>query len=443
MPARSSASRESPPAFPSDARGAFRVRHAPGAPTPWWIELAGAAALALPEGLPWKEGEARPARPALLHEVAGAPWDAGRFTLDAGVLALDGRKLKARFETRFDGARPRLRRLDAPSPRAMPGALAPMLASAGSYPTRPEEYAFEPKWDGIRALAHVAPGKLKLRTRNGHDVTRQYPELAPLPDALAPHEAVLDGEIVAPDATGRPSFQRIQARLGVADAKEAAKRAEEVPVVYVVFDVLHLDGRDLAALPYEERRLALERLAIDDDHWRTTPSSVGDGRGYLAMKGWEGVVAKRLGSAYEPGARSRAWVKIKEQRRQEMVIGGWSAGQGSRAGAIGALLVGVYDATPLEARRRQEPARLLYAGSVGTGFTQATLDALAKRLAPLRRATSPFAEGAPRKGATFVEPLLVAEIEFTEWTDEGRLRHPSFKGLRADKDAHEVVREEL
>ena len=171
----------------------------------------------------------------------------------------------------------------------------------------------------------------------------------------------------------------------------------------------------------------------------------GGGLGYFdraVKQGLEGVVAKRLDSPYEPGARSGAWRKIKLQRRQELVIGGWSPGRGARSGRIGALLVGVYDAPQDEARERGEPQRLLYAGSVGTGFTTAELDRLQALLEPLRRATSPFAGPVDKKPAIFAEPRLVAEFEFTEWTNGNRLRHPSYKGLRDDKDPRDVVREE-
>lgn len=204
--------------------------------------------------------------------------------------------------------------------------------------------------------------------------------------------------------------------------------------MYMVFDVLHLDGVDTTRLPYEARREVLASLDLHGEHVQLASSYVGQGRVLLATPGLEGVVAKRLGSRYEAGARSRAWLKIKSQRRQEFVIGGWTKGEGSRRGRIGALLLGVY------ARRGGDELR--YAGNVGTGFTERTLDDLRTTLAPHVIKKSPF-QGPieTRREAVFVEPRFLAEVEFTEWTSEGRLRHPSFKGLRADKDPKDVVRE--
>lgn len=310
-----------------------------------------------------------------------------------------------------------------------PKDIVPMLAHSGEYPVREKEYAFELKWDGYRAVAYLDRGKLKLQSRNLNDLTVHFPEIGPIAKAYGAHRIVFDGELVAPDEKGRPVFQRIQDRLGFSGIKA---RAEANPVVYIVFDVLHVDGRDTMPLPYEERREVLEALAVHGDHWRLSPSSVGEGRHLLEMKGFEGVVAKKLGSSYEPGARSRSWIKIKVQKRQELVIGGWSPGQGSRAGRIGSILVGYYD----------DGGRFRYAGSVGTGFTDAILDSLQRQLLPHVRATSPFDGPVDKKPVTYVEPRFVAEIEFTEWTSDGRLRHPSYKGLRNDKAPREVVREE-
>lgn len=436
------------------ARGrAFRIRHQAAPPFEWELHCQSEdgpdLVLALPRGLPWAQGEARLAQPVPSPEASlRAPvWDEGRYRTesmddDEVLLHLEGRRVRGRYALRDDSGRLSLRRVDPASMRPMPDRILPMLAHAASYPERPEEYAFEPKWDGIRALAYLEDGRVTLRSRNLNTITGQYPELAGLAAAMQGRQAILDGEIVAPDETGRPSFQRLQGRMGVVASKLAQKMSEDVPVVYIAFDVLYLDGHDVSALPYEERRGMLEALPIDADHWRISPARIGDGRAFLEMKGWEGVVAKRLGSAYEPGARSRAWVKIKPQRRQELVIAGWTAGRGARAGRIGAILVGRYDVTPDEARERGAPQRFLYAGSVGTGFSQATLEGLQKLLAPDVRATSPFDGPVDKKGATFVEPRYVAEFEFTEWTSDGKLRHPSYKGLREDKDPREVVREE-
>jgi bifunctional non-homologous end joining protein LigD len=204
----------------------------------------------------------------------------------------------------------------------------------------------------------------------------------------------------------------------------------------MIFDLLYLDGQPVMDEPYTERRRRLEALELDGDHWQTPAYSTGNGEALLkatAEQGLEGLVAKRLDSRYEPGKRSRAWLKIKNHARQEFVIGGWAPGEGRRRERIGALLVGF-----------NEDGQLRYAGKVGTGFTDATLDELAERLRPLERKTSPF-EGVPKppKGSIFVEPKLVGEVEFSEWTPDRQLRHPSFKGLRDDKGAEEVVAERV
>lgn len=439
---------------PGSGAKAFRIRHLAAPPFDWELHLQGEPGadliLKLPRGLPWAEGEARIAeRVASLDDAARAPtWDEGKYGVDAAqgdevVLRFEGSRVRGTYALRAERGRFALRRLDPATVRPFPDRILPMLAHAAGYPANEEAYAFEPKWDGVRAVAYVERGKVTFRSRNLNNITAQYPELAGLGVALADRQVVLDGEIVAPDETGRPSFQRLQNRLGVVQRGLAQKRSETAPVVYVVFDILYLDGHDVMTLPYEERRKLLEALPLRGDAWRVSPTSVGEGKHLLEMPGWEGVVAKRLGSAYEPGARSRAWIKIKRQQRQELVIAGWTEGKGARGGQIGALVLGYYDRTPEEAREKGEPPRLLYAGSAGTGFTQATLEGLKRLLSPDVRKTSPFAGPIDKKGVTFVEPRYVAEFEFTEWTSDGKLRHPSYKGLREDKDPHQVVREDV
>jgi bifunctional non-homologous end joining protein LigD len=414
--------------------GRFTLLHDPSRPPLASLALdapRGHAAWSLPRGLPTRPGEPRPAAPAA--EPAGEPWDEGRYRSEgARGLMLEGRRVRGRYALRAAPDGWLVERLDE-AWVPMPARVLPMLASPSDYPRDEESYAFEPKWDGIRALAYVEGGRATLRTRNLVDVTGQYPELARLGERLKGHDALLDGEIVAFDERGLPSFQLLQARLGVTTPRVAHARASDVPVVYLVFDVLWHDGRDAMRLPYEERRRILESLPLGGDVVRLSPSVVGSGRALLATPGLEGVVAKRLGSLYEKGARSRAWLKIKEQRRQEFVIAGWTTGRGARRGRIGALLLGV----------RDEPGGALrYAGSVGTGFTDRMLDDLERSLLPDVRVQSPFAAPIDKKDAVFVEPRLVCEVEFTEWTRDGRLRHPSFKGLRDDKDPADVVREE-
>jgi bifunctional non-homologous end joining protein LigD len=306
---------------------------------------------------------------------------------------------------------------------------------AKGLPPNDDAYAYEFKWDGVRALTYVRDDEVTVQSRNLLDVTGQYPELTEVGEKLAGRTAVLDGEIVALDAKGTPSFQRLQGRMHVTSAAEVRRRMAETPVAYLVFDVLYLDGRSLMKLPYTERRAVLEELPIAGPSIQVPPSQTGGGAAVLEASeriGLEGVMAKRLDSIYEPGKRSRAWLKVKLHRRQEFVVGGWTTGEGRREGHIGALLLGYYDGD-----------RFTYAGHVGTGFTDRMLGELEKELKPLRRPDNPFDTPTPRfKNPTFVDPKLVAEVEFSEWTRDGTLRQPSFKGLREDKEPRQVVREE-
>jgi bifunctional non-homologous end joining protein LigD len=317
-----------------------------------------------------------------------------------------------------------------------PENLKPMAATLSKgLPPNDGDYAYEFKWDGVRALTYVRDGEVCAQSRNLLDVTGQYPELTRVGEKLAGRTAVIDGEIVALDAKGRPSFQRLQGRMHVSSPVEVRRRMAETPVAYLVFDVLYLDGRMVTGLPYTERRSMLEGLPIAGPSCQIPPSQAGDGATVFeasARTGLEGVMAKRLDSIYEVGRRSRAWLKVKNHRRQEFVIGGWTTGEGRREGSIGALLLGYYDG-----------GRFTYAGHVGTGFTDRMLDELRALMEPLRGDENPFETPTPRlKNPTFVEPRLVGEVEFSEWTRDGTLRQPSFKGLREDKDPRQVVREE-
>ena len=322
----------------------------------------------------------------------------------------------------------------------LPRSLVPMKATSGELPDG-DGWGFEVKWDGMRALAFVDGPSLRVQSFNERDVTASWPELAGLPAALPATTALLDGELVATDDTGVPSFGRLQQRMHIANPAEASRRAAEVPVVYVVFDLLHLDGHDLTALPLVDRRRLLDQLVDAGPSWRVSPLH-DDGPTLLAAaheRGLEGVVAKRLDSPYEPGRRTRTWLKVKVRRRQEMVIGGWVPGEGTRGGRIGALLVGYHD-------RAGDGGPLRFAGRVGTGFTEPELQRLAARLAPLATDVCPFDPLPPRaellRGPHWVRPELVAELAFAEWTGDGRLRHPSYLGERDDKAAADVTRDE-
>jgi len=325
----------------------------------------------------------------------------------------------------------------APPRAAEPGAgappLTPMLAAPGRLPPDDGRWAVELKWDGVRALvATDRAGGLSVTGRRGRDSTSTYPELAGLADVL-PADTVLDGEVVTL-VGGRPDFGALQSRMHV--ARPSSTLVTAVPVLLVVFDCLRLAGRDLLQDKYDDRRAGLDGLGLAGVAWQAPVPFYSDGATVLAAsaaQGLEGVVAKRRDSSYTPGVRSDCWVKVKNVRTQEVVVGGWEPGTGGRAGSLGALLVGV-----------RTDAGLAYAGQVGTGFTDRALADLLGWLTPLRRQASPFLE-VPRpqaRQAVWVEPVLVGEVAFTAWTRDGRLRHPSWRGLRADKDPAEVMRDE-
>jgi bifunctional non-homologous end joining protein LigD len=321
---------------------------------------------------------------------------------------------------------------------SLPRTLVPMKATSGDLP-HGDGWTFEVKWDGMRALCFVTDGQVRVQSYNERDVTASWPELAGLAAALPVASALLDGELVATDADGRPSFGLLQQRMHVADPAEAARRAAEVPVSYVVFDLLHLDGHDLTGLPLTDRRRLLDQVLEPGPRWRISPLH-DDGAALLEAateQGLEGVVAKRLDSRYEPGKRTRTWLKVKVRHRQEMVVGGWLPGEGNRTGRIGALLVGYHDVPG--------DGPLTFAGRVGTGFTDAELQRLGRAFDDLSTDRCPFDPPPPRaeilRGPTWLRPELVAELEFGEWTGDGRLRHPSYLGLRDDKAAEEVTRD--
>ena len=309
----------------------------------------------------------------------------------------------------------------------------PMLATLADRLPPGAEWAYEMKWDGVRALALVEPDRVRLRSRNGNDVTVAYPEIQHLADHLGSVGAMLDGEIVAADDEGRASFQLLQSRMHLRDPAAIAHIAREVPVAFMIFDIVWLDGNLVVNSPYAQRRELLDALELRGPAWQTPPAGDDGEEAFRISKelGFEGVVAKRVASPYEPGKRSSSWRKVKHLLRQEFVVGGWVSGAGSREGRIGALVVGYYDAD----------GALRYAGKVGTGFTDSELDRLAGVFAGIQLATNPFSEGGLPTGTRFVKPELVAEVRFTEWTGNGRIRHPAYLGMRADKSPREVVRE--
>lgn len=329
----------------------------------------------------------------------------------------------------------------------------PMLARQVEAPPEGDAWAYELKWDGVRAIAGVEDGELSLWSRRGERMTGRYPELVAIAAALGETEVLLDGEIVAFGETGLPSFQRLQKRMGLTTEATIRRRLAEVPVTFVAFDIVRLGDRDLTDEPYRHRRELLAELEFDGPCWQAPGHHHGSGATLLAAareRGLEGIVAKQTESPYCPGRRTSYWLKTRARRGQELVIGGYNPGEGSRRGRIGSLLVGYWDATPGEAERLGRDQRLVYAGGVGTGFTEKMLDRLGELLSPLVRDMSPFDLGVdpvtkrryhPGGPPVFVEPELVCEVEFTEWTDEETLRQPAFKGLRDDKDPREVVRE--
>jgi bifunctional non-homologous end joining protein LigD len=417
------------------------------------LEHEGAlASWAVPNGLPEEpkvnrkavRTEDHPLEYLTFHgDIPAGSYGAGSMTIwDQGVyellkweprkieVHLRGERLDARYALFATGKdeEPKdwmIHRMDPaadPDREPMPEQVQPMLARAGKLPRDDDRWGYEIKWDGVRAIAFSEPGRLRFQARSGTDITGRYPELSKLNRALSSHSAILDGEVVAFGEDGRPSFEALQRRMHVTSESSARRLAKALPVTYVIFDLLWLDGHSLMAQPYSERRELLKSLALDGDRWRVPEHVVGNGAQVLAVsadQGLEGVIAKRLDCPYEPGRRANGWVKVKNVQREELVIGGWLPGEGRRRERIGALLMGV-----------REDGGLRYSGRVGTGFTESELDRLSALLGPLETKTSPFGIGpAPPKGSVFVEPRHHASVEFLEWTKERVLRAPSYKGL--------------
>jgi bifunctional non-homologous end joining protein LigD len=302
--------------------------------------------------------------------------------------------------------------------------ITPMFATHGSVSALTAgQWAFEGKWDGYRLLVEADHGHARLKSRSGREVTGEFPQLRALAADLADHHAVLDGEVVALDDSGVPRFNEMQ------------NRSRSTRVEFWAFDLLYLDGRSLLRARYLDRRKLLETLSSASNLTvpKLLPGNGAEALEYSRKHGWEGVIAKKRDSTYQPGRRSASWVKDKHWNTQEVVIGGWKAGEGGRSSGIGSLMVGLPGAGGLR-----------FVGRVGTGFTERDLAKLKKTLAPLHTDQSPFDGRLPTrdaKGVTFVEPLLVGEVRYSEWTPDNRLRQPSWRGLRPDKKPSEVVRE--
>jgi DNA ligase D-like protein (predicted ligase)/DNA ligase D-like protein (predicted polymerase)/DNA ligase D-like protein (predicted 3'-phosphoesterase) len=353
-------------------------------------------------------------------------WDTGtyeteKFNDHEVIVTLHGNKIDGRYALiQTDGKNWLAHRMkEQKQPQA--GDLAPMLATEGSVARlKATQWSFEGKWDGYRVLVDANRGKLNLRSRRGRDVTGEYPQFEALAADLADHHVILDGEAVALDASGVPSFSEMQ------------NRARSTRVEYWAFDILHLDGRSLMRAKYSDRRRLLEALA--EGGGLIVPDRLpGDGpeaMEHARKQGWEGVVAKKRDSTYQPGRRSSSWIKDKIWCTQEVVIGGWRQGEGGRSSGIGALMLGI-----------PEDGGLHFAGRVGTGFTEKELAKLKDMLKPLETDESPFNTRLPTqdaKGVTFVRPQLVGEVRYSERTSDGRLRQPSWRGLRPDKEPEEV-----
>jgi bifunctional non-homologous end joining protein LigD len=286
--------------------------------------------------------------------------------------------------------------------------VSPMKAGLGSLPADDANWAFEVKYDGYRALLHIDGTSMRVQSSSGLDMTAAYPELAAIGAALNAESAILDGEIVVLDADGRPDFGALQ--------------RHQTQVIFYAFDVVQVNGADTIAAPYEQRRALLTALLESGSNWTIPAHQIGDGAALVAATaahGIEGVMAKRLGSPYQPGKRSPHWRKVKNRIRTVVTVGGFNVGTGSRANRFGALLVGV----------TQPDGRLRFAGGVGTGFTQAMLDELHAQLIEMRSDSCPFDPPPPRaevRDATWVQPTLRAEIEIAEFTNDGYARHASF-----------------
>lgn len=318
---------------------------------------------------------------------------------------------------------------------AFPEVFAPMLASPAERSFSGAAWIFEPKLDGIRCVAMVKGGKCRLFSRRGLEITYQYPGLAEELESTCAHDVVLDGEIIALNEQGTPSFQHLQQRMNLTKRADIARAEINVPAFYFIFDMMQFDEYSLTGLGLSERRKLMQSHVNQSTRVRLISQFEHDGQvAYEACveSGFEGVVAKRQDSRYESGRRSPSWLKVKAQQTSEFVIGGYTAGQGSRGSLFGALLLGYYD----------EQQRFIYSGSVGTGFDDTLLREVMKRIRPLIIEKCPFLKRPDeKKEVTWTTPMLVAEIKFMDWTRDGHLRTPVFLRFRDDKEPLSVGRE--
>lgn len=349
--------------------------------------------------------------------------------VDLGAIPTDSRSLVRKL--RDAGLRKRPSR----TVNTRATSYSPMKAVPGNLPAG-DGWGFEIKWDGMRAVVTAGADGVRAHSSRLNDITHRFPELQALGDIFGQTDAVLDGEIVAFGDNGLPSFGRLQSRMHLDRPHDIEQRHRTVPVVYVIFDLLRFDGTETLRLPLTDRRRLLESVLEPGPTWQLSTLHTDGGPELLGVvqdRGMEGLVAKRLTSNYSPGQRSPDWVKVKPRRRQELVVGGWLSGVDHRSDTIAAVLVGYYDDEGLR-----------FAGRVGSGLDDDEVSALRTSLDHTTLTSSPFVdpiEVVRGRSVHFVEPQLVVEVAFGEWTSEGRLRHPVYVGRRADVDPAAVTRE--
>ncbi len=317
--------------------------------------------------------------------------------------------------------------------RAMaPLKFTPMLASLPDLNFSRAGWIYEPKMDGMRAIAHINNGSCSLSSRRSLNITAQYPSLAAELPTLCDREVILDGELIALNEKGRPSFQQLQQRMNLTRKQDIARVEQSVAVYYFVFDIVYLDGYDVTGMKLSDRKILLQEVLQQSKNVRILTAFEDDGMAAYEVcveNGFEGIVAKRLDAPYEPGRRSPYWIKVKAQQTDEFVVGGFTAGSGSRSPTFGALLLGSYD----------EKGNLIYCGSVGTGFDERLLRDMCRRMEPLKRAKHPFLKRPDeKKEVTWLDPKIVIEIKFMDWTRDHHIRTPVFLRVREDKGPEEV-----